>query len=317
MKFMYLIITAAILCLTGGSFHISYAAEKEIINPHWNKDNCNACHKGSHPTAGNPELKFNGNTIELCNSCHSIISKDKYIHAVGMVPDEENYGKMADEFKNAIKKEGKLTCGVCHELKYQCLETESYRKENNPRFFRGGPYAKRTDICMKCHDASKYAIFNPHDQIDDKGQIKQGICVYCHNITPDRMKAKGIEDVTFRVKDDLNRLCTRCHRSEIDLLGCITNEGKTLNHHVKASLDVRERIKRFEQDNDIIFPLEPSTGKVFCATCHNPHKSGVQILSRANKGADSSKRLRSESVNSCNPCHKEGMNVSNPTQRHK
>jgi cytochrome c peroxidase len=50
-------------------------------------------------------------------------------------------------------------------------------------------------------------------------------------------------------------------------------------------------------------PLDPGTGKVTCATCHNPHEKGV-IKGRGDWGADSVRRLRSEGLEICQYCHR-------------
>ena len=56
-----------------------------------------------------------------------------------------------------------------------------------------------------------------------------------------------------------------------------------------------------EKKNNIVLPLEPGSGKVFCGTCHNPHEKGVIKLKAAAKGADANKRLRMQKI--CKNCH--------------
>ena len=54
----------------------------------------------------------------------------------------------------------------------------------------------------------------------------------------------------------------------------------------------------------MIRPLEPASGRIFCATCHNPHERGVQRDARVDRGADGYKRLRTvggETI--CSNCH--------------
>lgn len=279
----------------------SYAQDM-TTNPHWNKKACNVCHEGKPKTGKETRLKFGGDIIELCNSCHATISKDKYIHAAGMIPAKDMEKRMPEAFKVALHKDKKdrITCRVCHEINYQCYPDDSKRKAENPRFFRGGPYARRTDICVHCHDLSQSSTqFNPHKQINDKGDIDFEICKYCHAITPDRSKVRGIADVVFQVEDDLNRLCNRCHRSEKNLTGCVVN----VNHMVKVSPEMQEKIKKSERELGSIFPLEPATGKIFCGTCHNPHASGVQVQLKAAKGAESKNKLRVETDLLCTACH--------------
>lgn len=276
-------------------------------DPHWGKDkkSCLYCHASIPKDASNLNLKFGGDYITLCNSCHEVVSKDKYIHAVAMVMPEGQIDRMPEDFKKAVlkDKDKRLTCIVCHELKYQCLPSEFYRRETNPRFFRGGPYALRSDLCWHCHDRSQYERLNPHDQITDEGDLIEDRCLYCHETTPDRRKVKSIKDVKFKVDEELNRLCTRCHAKEIDKVGCIVgtdSSGRPLDHHVKPSKEVLSKMK---DAKDYIIPLEPSTGKIFCGTCHNPHEIGVQRLPKADRGADVHGRLRMGAGEKCVPCH--------------
>lgn len=282
-------------------------AQESYPNPHWAKDKklCLQCHEKLPTDAGNLYLKFGSDYIALCNNCHAVISKDKYIHAVAMVPPDEQVERMPEDFKKAVQKdkEKRLTCVVCHELKYQCLESEYYRKETNPRFFRGGPYADRSDLCYHCHDISKYERLNPHEQITDEGDLMPERCLYCHDKTPDRKKVKSINDVKFKVDKELNRLCLRCHPAVVGKEGgeAIAHADKAPAHMVKPSGEVLSKMEKGA--TDYIVPLDPSTGKIFCGTCHNPHAIGVQRLTRADKGADAHGRLRMGETEKCASCH--------------
>ena len=53
--------------------------------------------------------------------------------------------------------------------------------------------------------------------------------------------------------------------------------------------------------NQVNLPLEESTGKVYCGTCHNPHERGVIKNVTGSKGADEPKRLRATNI--CENCH--------------
>ncbi len=287
--------------------------KQSIPNPHWDKTACLNCHNEVSKDGKSAVLKYEGNYIELCNSCHTIVSKDKYIHAVAMTMSEEMMERMPDEFKDAVKKdkEGRLTCVVCHELIYQCFSNEFYRKTINPQFFRGGPYTKRSNICYHCHDSSRYERLNPHDQITDEGDIMTERCTYCHEEVPDRKKAASIKDVKFRIEKDLNRLCIRCHAMDVTAKGCIIDQNsKPIEHIITPSNDISNRMD--DEKRKYILPVEPPTGKIFCGTCHNPHEIGVQRLSMANMGADSYRRLRMDRDERCISCHGRSFNPVAP-----
>ncbi len=290
---------------------------QDIPNPHWNQDMCDRCHKGM-PSKDKPiVLRYKGDIIKLCNSCHEHISNHAYIHAVGMVPSEDKLSKMPEGFKTALyrgDKKGRLTCIVCHDLLYQCLKEEYWRKKDNMLFLRGAPYVYRTDICYKCHDVKKYAALNPHDQINDEGEILTARCGVCHVGVPDVKKVRGIEGVRFKVEKDLKRLCTRCHKNVPEhpatsigfgfLEFAEKDKGKKFTHLREPTPEVSERLRKTTAERDIVMPLEPGTGRIFCATCHNPHERGIQSLSRADKGADNEQRLRASKRNTlCLMCH--------------
>lgn len=227
-----------------------------------------------------------------------------------MAPSAEKRDQMPDDFRQAIKRGGGVvTCIACHDLPMQCNKNRFEEKGLNPRFFRGGPYRERTDLCFNCHNPTHYERLNPHDQISDRGELDTQRCLVCHSVTPNRRGAKSIADVSFNVTDDLTKLCTGCHPWRPHPGGAwatfapnSTRDGP--NHLVKPSEVILKRLKESEVKQDVVLPLDPSTGRVFCATCHNPHERGVQRYARADKGGDTYKRLRrtgGEAI--CYYCH--------------
>lgn len=301
---------------------VSEVERKEYPNPHWKEGLCNECHEGIPEKGRKQTFKYGNDINKMCNSCHDVVSAHKYIHATGMIPSDDKLSRMPDDFKKALyrgDKEGKMTCLVCHEMLYQCLKENYNRKTIDARFFRGGPYnTSRTEICYNCHEASKYARLDPHDQITDEGEILVDKCIICHKITPDVKRVKGIEDVRFQVDEDLKVLCLRCHRERLhpgggwvppDLAAGLKpgekpGEEKVISHIRLPSEKVLKRYKFTETEREYVLPLEPGTGKVFCATCHNPHERGIQKFVKADKGADNRQRLRAGGGGAlCMNCH--------------
>ncbi len=281
-------------------------------NPHWSesKEACLQCHKKIPSPGGALNLLLDGDIINLCNRCHATISKDKYIHASGMVPPQQMVERMPADFVEALEKDpqGRVTCRVCHEIKYQCLSEEFYRRIDNPLFHRGAPYKKRTDLCYNCHNKSEYkGKHNPHDQINDEGELMTDVCTYCHDKMPDRRKAKSIADVSFEYKK-LDMLCLRCHTDDAYAYGCVTgyeDDGSPIYH---GSRPTKEMLARIDQHTkETILPMELVTGNIFCGTCHNPHELGVQRQPKADVGADAHKRLRisEKDAHLCLGCHDE------------
>lgn len=265
-----------------------------------------ACH------VGKPEevrLRNADDYNQLCNNCHEADMISSYVHAVGMVPPQDFLARMPKEFKDAVARGGgKVTCISCHDLTIQCKTERFEQVALNKLFFRGGVYSARTDLCFQCHDAKRYERFNPHDQISDEGVLDTQTCYVCHSVTPNRKTAKSIRDVQFNVMQELTQLCTGCHPWRMHPGGMWAgfakgSHGEGPNHLVVPPDYVLQRIKEQEQAIGVMMPLDPHSGRIFCATCHNPHERGVQWQPAADKGADGYKRLRKGEFQICNTCH--------------
>lgn len=280
----------------------------QVPYPHWNEDGCIACHLS---TPQGKDMKLRSRDINvLCNNCHDTVSAHNYIHAVGMAPSAEKSERMPEQFRQSIKRGGGIvTCIACHDLPMQCKKSRFAERKLNLMFFRGGPYRDRTDLCFNCHNPTHYARLNPHDQISDEGELNTQLCLVCHSVAPNRREAKSIDDVSFNVTDDLAKLCTGCHTWKPHPGGAWARFAKNSdsegpNHLVNPTDEILKKLKKSEQRGDIVLPLEPATGRIFCATCHNPHERGVQRHSHTDRGADGYKRLRiTPGLPICNNCH--------------
>lgn len=282
--------------------HKTQVDDKQFQNPHWQSNSCTACHDGK---ATRKNLKLHVSDINaLCNSCHSTISNHSYIHPYGMKPSKKIMKTMPAAFSKAVKRGGgKLTCITCHDLPKTCLNKNKSQQGLNPLFFREGPYKSRTEFCYRCHDKSKYKRLNPHDQISDDGKLKIKQCTICHKSTDKLKTAKNITEVDFNYEGNLSSMCAGCHPVKPHPGGSFSffSDKKGPDHLVKPSEDILEHKLKMEKENNIVLPLEPGSGKVFCGTCHNPHEKGVIQVKAAAKGADSKKRLRMKKI--CRNCH--------------
>lgn len=277
---------------------------EQVPSPHWRPDGCVACHRGK-PTAKAAALR-DRDVAKVCNNCHEAISPHSYIHPVGDVAPKDMLARMPASFRNAMKRSGdKTSCVTCHDLPMQCLPERARERGLNPLFFREGPYRARTDLCYRCHDAEQYERLNPHDQVAKDGSIKSQSCLVCHDDVEHLKQAKRIEDVGFNRSSDLSALCTGCHPWKPHPGGgfSFTHSGKSPEHLVLPSEKVRQRLVRMQDKLDVVLPLEPGTGKVFCGTCHNPHAKGVVQVAGLARGAESKKRLRLVDTEICSACH--------------
>ena len=154
-------------------------------------------------------------------------------------------------------------------------------------------------------EALKTAI-NPHEQINDEGEILWQKCLICHRNVPDPEKEKTIKDVKLRYAEDLKMLCLRCHTVIKHPAGAGVSAAlvaKIPNHLIVPPKLIYQNLRLAQKEVTVVMPLEPETGKIFCATCHNPHERGV-LFGKADWGADYVQRLRTYGLDICQNCHR-------------
>lgn len=275
----------------------------EIPDPHWKKEACLACHTEGKDKASKSNLRTT-DYERSCNNCHVNEFDHNYIHPVNIKPSTKKKKSMNAEMSEQIRHtQGKITCSTCHDISLQC-RLEDRHKHENKKFFRNGPYSNRYDLCTNCHKSSDYKRFNPHEHVNEYGEITEQKCRVCHSGSIEELSdAESIGEVSFHVDENLNTICWGCHKWKPHPGGGFSFfKSKTgPNHLVKPSAKVLERINKTLQEKKILMPLEPVSGKVFCATCHNPHAVGVVSNEMAATGAETKSRLRSENI--CSNCH--------------
>ncbi|KPK31845.1 MAG: hypothetical protein AMK70_11665 [Nitrospira bacterium SG8_35_1] len=288
------IITALIVFIFLGS---SSAVEKDStkretdglpysINLHFTAKYCTECHEKKPGEGVETLLKFGGDFTQLCK-CHGY-TPGTYIHPVDIEPTKEKKSRIPADFPLV---NGKIVCTTCHDIYQQCAG-DPKRRLLNPKFLRGAPYPSRTTLCFKCHDENKYKMLDPHNQLDEEGEIIEVKCLYCHTKVPD-VKKEHFKDV--ELVGDLVPLCQRCHSN-------ITRHPAGQNHLSVPPRKILERMKALESQYGVVLPLDYE-GKVTCATCHNPHERGViGIESAGSRGAGEKFRHRLP-INMCKACH--------------
>lgn len=249
---------------------------------HYTGKYCTDCHEQTPQRGGSKYLKHAGDYNLLCK-CH-LETPNSYIHPVDIKPSKEKEEKFPPDFP---LQDEKVTCITCHDIYRQCQ-----RRTVDKFSLRGAPYPRRTDFCFKCHYKKSYGKLNPHTQLEENGDIRVKVCLYCHTEKPDEIRAR-FEDVKFY--GDLAMLCQRCHMIR-------GNHSGNFNHMVKPSPELLANMTLMEEKFGIILPLD-ADGKMTCITCHNPHQKGVIPPERAAaKGADSKFRHRLPD-RMCIECH--------------
>jgi hypothetical protein len=176
-----------------------------------------------------------------------------------------------------------VTCVTCHDPP-ECQGAPG----TDPRFLRGGPYNSPAELCARCHEDKKSASLNPHDQIDENGEVYRKSCLFCHVNQPE----PGASADSLRYTDTLNALCISCHQIGPHPDG---------DHLKPLPQKMLQNLTAYEELRKVRLPLDD--GNVTCVTCHNPHERGL-LKGAAGIGADEVKKMRLTTFNEqCTPCH--------------
>lgn len=252
-------------------------------NVHYSGRYCEQCHNAIPAKGVDPALKFNGDFSQLCRCHTSTITS--YTHPVNIIPSEEKQSKMPQDFP---LKNGELACSTCHDMYLQCQYSQFLPENRN--FLRGGPYARRTDICFRCHNENQYTQLNPHAQLNASGLIISEQCLYCHPEKPDENNAT-FENI--KLIGDMKTLCQRCHNIK-------DRHPAGQDHFTIPDNKILTMMKSAEIIYGAIFPLD-GEGKITCVTCHNPHERGV--IPEAKEGARGASLKYRLASNMCSACH--------------
>jgi len=116
--------------------------------------------------------------------------------------------------------------------------------------------------------------------------------------------ALRIEEVDFHISGDLSKMCMGCHPWKPHPGGAFSfgkKKNEKADHLVKMPDHIQRHYEKKQENSNVLLPLDPGTGKIFCGTCHNPHEAGVVRNVAAATGADSKQRLRLKNI--CVQCH--------------
>ena len=266
-------------------------------DPHWNKTTCQVCHEEVAPTIDNIALRL-GSDEALCQNCHgSRGDATPCRHAAGILPGVF-MDVMPSDYQANLSDE-KIVCTTCHDLAVQCENPKRSLQYKNPGFVRGGRFNNSSDQCYLCHDSLNYEKLNPHKGV--VGSPARPSCLLCHSSMPESNDAGGL-DVVFNMRHDLNDTCRGCHNvvSHPAAVAFSTNPTIEWAHLAVPGEEVKKNMRKFTEESGVVLPLDPSTGKIFCSTCHNQHHDrlgGAEIT----VPKETQHRLRAEDM--CDVCH--------------
>ncbi|MBD3648032.1 MAG: hypothetical protein HUJ31_11410 [Pseudomonadales bacterium] len=267
----------------------------ELPSPHWRGDACNACHTGSQD-GESYELRFDI-VDESCHVCHDS-DRHAAIHPVDLIPSEKIRSNMSSGFADTLTSDGgRMNCVTCHNARMQCSTNRFYRAEYFPNFIRDWPYSNRTGLCYKCHVASNYRPLVPHDQIADDGTVAENKCLLCHKQVPEQLEDGTAINTELLVSHDMKAVCVNCHLNRPHPSGNnIFNSGEVPNHLVPPPQKILDRMMLKSREANVVFPLDKNDGRIYCATCHNPHDEGILKTERSAKGAGEEYFLRTKQI---------------------
>jgi hypothetical protein len=182
-------------------------------------------------------------------------------HVVNIKPSD---GRKIDKAFE-LGENGELVCYTCHGLKdidkTPIDEVDTKAKD----FLNGGPYKPLTGFCYRCHDKKSNRRENIHILLDERGDIKEESCKYCHEDVPERDKPLKIDELKLRLP--IEQICFGCHLR--------TPHFNAVEHQNKPKEDkMLEHLKMMRKKKSVFMPLGKDN-KVMCVSCHTPHQKGV------------------------------------------
>jgi len=269
------------------------AGSAKAASPHWKRNACETCHASPAPTAEAPALKTTP-ADALCGTCHDGREAKVCRHRSGIATGADS--SVGKDFKGALEND-QVVCTTCHDMAPHCA-LDVKQKYRNDTFLRGGPFDNDSDQCFGCHSKRGYRQPSPHMQVK-KGEIKEGHCYFCHGAVPQKDASGQWLPVEFGTTENLSKLCQGCHSIGPHPSSSVTGK-KGWMHMVVPPPEYAERMQASVAARGGHLPLDPGSGEIMCATCHNPHDPRLEGYPNAGE-EDTTARLRYE--NMCGVCH--------------
>lgn len=289
------------------------APTERAENPHWNKNRCDLCHPRLDDGSLNPKAFVDPSIRANCDRCHSGKSLSEAMHH----PYDITPSRLSPSPGEWPLVDGRLSCQTCHDILQQC-ELDLKERWRNASFLRSKPAEAAVEFCLRCHSGKLYRATSPHDQLDDQGQEREGVCLFCHEKRPDPQEPA--EDGGTNLKSPVVELCGNCHGTFPHPIG--------IPHLRVVKREMLDRIVATELSDRYVIPvgqiqryiagegrmpqsmrIDPETNETTCITCHNPHELGVlppTLPDARGAEGDTAKnyRLRYPKGELCSCCHR-------------
>jgi len=240
---------------------------------------------GKNVYSGTSEPEYVGSAT--CADCHS----DKYDKLV-FTP---HFGALLSS--DGVKVE---SCEACHGP--GSLHVEAPDEENTIRNFKGFSSLEVTNVCLSCHQSSRYMKNFQREKHYQSGET----CLSCHSVHPDRPSP-------MLLSNSPQELCFTCHQDKLAEFNLPYKhkvlEGRMYCWDCHDSHDTETSVQKigFKEIDERCFKCHPSQRGPFtyehlasnvgtCRVCHTPHGSENARLLR-----------RSDQSLLCPECHSGGV----------
>jgi predicted CXXCH cytochrome family protein len=289
-----LYIGAMIVFITIFAIAPALAEAANTPSPHWRKGSCDACHLDAQPATGQAALKTTP-AQAVCSECHGKKGFSVCRHRSDITPEPARTAEFDDALQTGLD-DGKVVCTTCHDMAPHCA-LDVKQRYRNTSFLRSGPFDTSSEQCFGCHSKSGYRQKTPHMQVS-KGKIKEGTCVFCHGNVPQQDASGQWMPVQFATQGPLSQLCSGCHGVGPHPSSSMKGKSGWI-HMVVPPPDYLERMQEKVATSGGSMPLDPHTGEITCATCHNPHARTLEGY--PSSGEKSKSKLRYGDI--CGVCH--------------
>ena len=281
---------------------------------------CQSCHK-PHAAPEKKILLVKNDKSQLCGQCHiNRYAKDRSeagirgTHPVNIKPQKVLIPDQLLRQGSKLGSDGEIICQSCHRPHDATKNSHLLVAENN-----------KDSLCQTCHKTQKTILGSKHDMSlarktseNIRGQVAEqaGACSACH--VPH--KGKGLKmwardtDIKQAEIDPMAALCLSCHNKK-----GIANKHTTGKYSHPVGVDISRLNRKVDLptfDKNGMKLLNVKSGKVSCASCHDPHQwSSIDKTLKGvvgEKGDNQNRFLRKPNGKDaalCKTCHAEKWRI--------
>jgi len=262
---------------------------------------CETCHTAH----GSPYENFlikSGRDSSLCLVCHGDKNnltpegRKRPVHVVNVIPQKAKIPALLLENGARVGDNGEILCQSCHKVHNNKIEQPFLLVARDDQ----------SSLCLTCHSNKQSISDTQHNlllsgptekNLAGKTVAQAGVCSACHLPHKPARKLSGKADFATQI-------CLSCHSQ-----GNVAE--KTRLTGAQHPLDIRPAKEMVAADSAL--PLynesgfQDHTGKMACATCHDPHRWRTDAPPQTGGGDSLADRttsfLRKQAPQICRECH--------------